>query len=96
MPTGRPPNARGSKPSRDPRSGPLTRREYEVIDLIIDGHSNESICNQFHISGNTIKRHMQNIFGKLSVASRLELAVKILKQRHAGELKAIRENRFDF
>jgi len=92
MPRGVAPKGR----SKSPTEGPLTRREYEVIDLIIDGHSNESICNQFHISGNTIKRHLQNIFAKLSVTSRTELAVKTLKQRHAEELKALRESYFDF
>jgi DNA-binding CsgD family transcriptional regulator len=67
-------------------SAKLTDREKEVVDLVIESHNNESIGNQLDISVETVKRHLYNIFVKLSVVSRTELAVTILNRRHAVEL----------
>jgi DNA-binding NarL/FixJ family response regulator len=59
-----------------PRStGPLSGREAEVLQLVAHGLSNARIGGRLSISEGTVKRHIQNIFGKLGVASRLE-AVK--------------------
>jgi ATP/maltotriose-dependent transcriptional regulator MalT len=68
----------------------LTNRELEVVDLICDGHSNDSIASQFVISTETVKRHMTNICQKLHVNSRLEVAVTMLKARHAEEMAMVR------
>jgi DNA-binding NarL/FixJ family response regulator len=69
---------------------PLTAREDEVVDLLCDGHNNESIANQLGISEETIKVHLNHSFVKLQVNSRLELAITVLKQRHAEELAVVR------
>jgi DNA-binding NarL/FixJ family response regulator len=57
------------------RSHGLTRRESEVLRLIVDGCSNREIAGQFSLSEETVKRHLSNIFDKLGVSTRLELAL---------------------
>lgn len=58
----------------------LTLRESEIVSAIREGKSNREIGLQFSISEETVKRHLSNIFAKLNVSSRLELAV--LANRH--------------
>ncbi len=58
----------------------LTSRELEIISAIKTGNSNKEIALRLSISEETVKRHLSNIFGKLGVSSRLELA--ILASRH--------------
>lgn len=77
--------SRGPRPLR-----PLTPAEQKIIDLVCEGHCNESIGNQLSISEETVKRHLSNIFPKLCVTSRTELAVKVLNRRHAAALDGIR------
>lgn len=66
---------------RKPTSvGGLTSREVQIISAIQAGNSNREIANKLSISEETVKRHLSNIFGKLRVSSRLELA--ILANKH--------------
>jgi two-component system nitrate/nitrite response regulator NarL len=53
----------------------LTSREIEVVTLITEGCTNKDIATQFGISEETVKRHLTNIFNKLGVGNRLELAL---------------------
>jgi len=53
----------------------LTRREIEVIRCIVDGCSNREIATQFGLSEETVKRHLSNVFDKVGVSTRLELAM---------------------
>jgi two-component system nitrate/nitrite response regulator NarL len=53
----------------------LTRRELAVIRCIVDGCSNREIASQFGLSEETVKRHLSNIFDKVGVSTRLELAM---------------------
>jgi len=48
----------------------LSRRENEVLDLVAEGASNSEIGIRLSISPGTVKKHLENIFGKLDVASR--------------------------
>ncbi len=61
--------------SPEQKSYGLTRRESEVLRLIVDGCSNREIAGQFGLSEETVKRHLSNIFDKLGVSTRLELAL---------------------
>lgn len=57
----------------------LTAREKQILQLLIDGLSYREIGEQLHISTNTAKKHVLNIYQKLHVNSRaqvLKLAVK--------------------
>jgi two-component system, NarL family, nitrate/nitrite response regulator NarL len=53
----------------------LTARELEVVGLITEGSTNKYIAQAFGISEETVKRHLTNIFNKLGVGNRLELAL---------------------
>jgi LuxR family maltose regulon positive regulatory protein len=61
---------RSSPPS--PLLGALTRREREVLRLLVDGASNREIAEQLVLSVNTVKKHMWNICVKLGVQSRTQ------------------------
>ena len=53
----------------------LTPREIEIIQKIADGRSNKEVGEDFSIRERTVKHHLTNIFGKVGVSSRLELAL---------------------
>lgn len=53
----------------------LTRRELEVVGLIVKGYSNRDIAKHFKLSEETVKRHLSNTFEKLHISTRLELAI---------------------
>src|SRR5213076_2901394 len=53
----------------------LTPRELEIIGVILGGYSNGEIATKFSISEKTVKHHLTNIFDKLGVSNRLELAL---------------------
>jgi two-component system nitrate/nitrite response regulator NarL len=53
----------------------LTRRELEIITKIAHGRSNKEVGEEFAISERTVKHHLTNIFGKIGVTSRLQLAL---------------------
>ncbi len=61
----------------------LTSREIEIISAIKQGSSNREIASQLAISEETVKRHLSNIYAKLGVSSRLELAV-LASEQHLG------------
>jgi two-component system, NarL family, nitrate/nitrite response regulator NarL len=58
-----------------PRRYRLTDRETQIVAAVADGGSNKDIASQLAISEDTVKHHMSNIFDKVGVHSRLELAV---------------------
>ncbi len=61
----------------------LTTREVEIISAIKEGNSNREIASRLAISEETVKRHLSNIYSKLGVSSRLELAV-LASEQHLG------------
>jgi DNA-binding CsgD family transcriptional regulator len=52
---------------------PLTPRELEVVGLVLEGHSSESIANLLHISAGTVRIHRKNIYAKMRISSQREL-----------------------
>jgi len=54
----------------------MTRRELEVLQLLVAGKSNRQIAEQLFISGKTASVHVTNILAKLGVHSRLEAAAR--------------------
>jgi len=66
-----------------PRSGPFTdlsKRESEVIKLIVGGMSNKEISFALVLSEKTVKNHVSRIFSKLNVTARTQAAVVALRQ----------------
>ncbi len=58
----------------------LTKREYEVLKLVVDGQTNSEIAKTLTISEHTAKAHVCNIIQKLLVDDRTQAAVKALKE----------------
>ena len=58
----------------------LTPRELEIIAAVVAGFANKEIAQYFKISEDTVKHHLSNIFDKVGVSSRLELALFAVNQ----------------
>ena len=58
----------------------LTPRELEIVSGVVAGYSNREIAEYFKISEDTVKHHLSNIFDKLGVDKRLELALFAVNQ----------------
>jgi len=54
---------------------PLSQREREIVALVAQGFKNKEIAERMFISEQTVKNHLHNVFDKLGVADRLELAL---------------------
>lgn len=53
----------------------LTNRETQIVAAVADGRTNKDIAAHLAIAEDTVKHHMSNIFDKVGVSTRLELAV---------------------
>ena len=62
--------------TNQPLIEPLSERELEVLDLIAAGYSNAEIAQKLHIAIGTVKRHINNVYGKLGVGSRTQAIAK--------------------
>jgi two-component system nitrate/nitrite response regulator NarL len=54
---------------------PLSQREREIVQLVAQGFKNKEMAEKMFISEQTVKNHLHNIFDKLGVSDRLELAL---------------------
>jgi DNA-binding NarL/FixJ family response regulator len=64
---------------------PLSQREREIVALVAQGYKNKEMAEKMFISEQTVKNHLHNIFDKLGVSDRLELALyAIHKGLHLG------------
>ena len=57
----------------------LTKRERDVLGMLVEGTRSEEIARRMSISPNTVRTHIQNILTKLQVHSRLEAAAFAVK-----------------
>jgi DNA-binding CsgD family transcriptional regulator len=79
----------GRRPSRRSKAGKaegdglasLSGRELEVAGLVVDRMTNAQIAKELFLSEKTIESHLRNIFGKLGVSSRVEVARIVEKSR---------------
>jgi LuxR family maltose regulon positive regulatory protein len=53
-----------------PLTEPLTNRELDVLELLVQRFQNKEIAEKLFISPETVKKHLNNIYGKLNVSSR--------------------------
>ncbi len=58
----------------------LTKREEEILTLIVEGLSNKQIAQKLFLSNSTVQFHVSNILEKLGVSKRTEAAYLALKQ----------------
>jgi LuxR family maltose regulon positive regulatory protein len=63
---------------------PLTRREQEILRLLLDGASNQEIAAELVISLATVKKHVSNLLGKLGVQSRTQAIARARDWSHLG------------
>ena len=64
-----------ASPSRGRERSPLSQREREIVSLVAQGYKNREMAEKMFISEQTVKNHLHNIFDKLGVSDRLELAL---------------------
>jgi DNA-binding NarL/FixJ family response regulator len=61
----------------------LTARELQVAQLVADSKTNPEIASELFLSQKTVETHIRNIFRKLDVASRVELARAVERAAHS-------------
>ena len=67
-----------SQPGGDPFAS-LTSREQELLAALAHGRTNAQIAGDLEISLNTVKFHLKNLYGKLSVRNRAQAVAHYLK-----------------
>jgi DNA-binding NarL/FixJ family response regulator len=81
--------------SRGRERSPLSRREHEIVSLVAQGCTNKEMAQKLFISEQTVKNHLHNVFDKLGISDRLELALYAIHkglhlQRYAGSSRPAR------
>jgi DNA-binding NarL/FixJ family response regulator len=60
---------------REPPAAALTRREREIVRHVAIGLRNAEVADRLHVTEGTVKTHLNNIFQKLGLRDRVELAL---------------------
>jgi DNA-binding CsgD family transcriptional regulator/tetratricopeptide (TPR) repeat protein len=63
----------------------LTERELQVARLVVERRTNPEIAAELFLSLKTVETHMRNIFAKLGVSSRVDVARVVESSAHGGE-----------
>ena len=66
----------GGKPTA--KKGPpmsMTQREVDILELLVEGHSNRDIAQRLFLSEKTVKAHLASVFRKLGVTNRTQAAM---------------------
>ena len=79
--TSRSEGARSFRLSRVITVSPLSAREREVAGLAADGVPSKEIAQRLHLSVRTVTNHLQNVYTKLGVTSRADVAEVLKNQR---------------
>ncbi|HET9738752.1 MAG TPA: response regulator transcription factor [Solirubrobacteraceae bacterium] len=74
------PTTNGLRPVRSS----LTAREWEVLDLLCDGHSTDQMANELFLSTETVRSHVKSIYRKLGVNSREQAVSEAERLRSAS------------
>jgi DNA-binding NarL/FixJ family response regulator len=61
------------------RASFLTRRERQVVELVVEGCSNDDIASRLNLRPQTIKNQLTRIYVKTGVSSRLQLAIAVMR-----------------
>ncbi|MCL2583899.1 MAG: LuxR C-terminal-related transcriptional regulator [Streptosporangiales bacterium] len=77
-----PPAIPGVQP---PKQSELTSREREIAALVAEGLSNREIAAKLVISKRTVDAHVEHIFGKLGLSSRVQLTLWLRDTRERGQ-----------
>ena len=77
----RPLPAAAATNGRTRERSPLSQREREIVGLVAQGFKNKEMAEKMFISEQTVKNHLHNIFDKLGVSDRLELALYAIHKK---------------
>lgn len=72
---------RGPTAPGDSGVGALSKREREIANLVTDRLTNREIAAALFLSDKTIESHLRNVFHKLGVSSRVEVARAVERER---------------
>src|SRR5262249_14422412 len=61
---------RGPRPTTRENSAGLTARELEVVRLVAEGHTNQTIAERLYVSPRTVDRHVSSLLRKLDAGTR--------------------------
>lgn len=67
----------------------LTPRELEILRLILAGHTNKAIAAEIYISEKTVEFHLDNLYSKIGVRTRMLAGIWALQQGMLVEAKEI-------
>jgi DNA-binding NarL/FixJ family response regulator len=67
----------------------LTSRELEILQLMLEGYTNKAIAAAIFISEKTVEFHLDNIYTKIGVRTRLMAGIWALQQGIAAEPRKI-------
>jgi DNA-binding NarL/FixJ family response regulator len=81
--------ARGPATADDSGVSSLTARELEIAGLVTDRRTNREIAGALFLSEKTIESHMRNIFVKLGVSSRVQVARAVERERRERDPAAV-------
>jgi DNA-binding CsgD family transcriptional regulator len=73
----------------------LSKREWEVLTLLLQGKSNKLIASSLGISKRTVEFHLKNIYAKFEVNSRIELILKLGNTTGIGEIEKLGQTTVD-
>jgi DNA-binding NarL/FixJ family response regulator len=65
---------------RDEDTASLTPREMDVLRLVVEGRTNQSIAVNLGISEKTVEKYLESLYNKLGVTSRVEAAVHAVRE----------------
>ena len=88
-------NAVGARPRRSALSGidSLTPAEHRVATLAAQGHSNPQIAQQLYVTRRTVETHLTHVFQKLDLATRADLATRLLSAEAPRHRPSAREQK---
>ena len=67
----------------------LTYRELEILQLVLAGHTNKAIAAEINVSEKTVEFHLDNIYTKIGVQTRVKAGIWALKQGLLAETREI-------
>ena len=74
---------------KQPALADLTPRELEVLQLMLAGYTNQAIAKEISVSRKTVEFHLDNIYTKLGVRTRMLAGVWALQNGLAAETREI-------
>jgi DNA-binding CsgD family transcriptional regulator len=74
---------------------PLSDREWEVVEQVLQGKSNKMIASSLGISRRTVEFHLKNIYAKYEVRSRIELVLKLGSTTGDGKIQKLGSSTVD-